>query len=75
MTTQQINEYSGLGLDFFDQHGIVGIEDIGAGIASIRLAGFAAIGIADGNIIESGTQGLCNHYCENFEDILEILKG
>jgi beta-phosphoglucomutase len=65
----------GLGLDFSDRHRIIGIEDSGAGITSIRLAGFAAIGIADGNIIESGTRGLCNHYCENFEDILEILKG
>ena len=65
----------GLGLDFSDRHSIVGIEDSGAGITSIRLAGFAAIGIADGNIIESGTQGLCNNYCENFEEILKILKG
>ena len=65
----------GLGLDFSDRHSIVGIEDSGAGITSIRLAGFAAIGIADGNIIESGTQGVCNNYCENFEEILKILKG
>ena len=65
----------GLGLEFSDRHSIVGIEDSGAGITSIRLAGFAAIGIADGNIIESGTQGLCNSYCENFEDILKVLKG
>jgi beta-phosphoglucomutase len=65
----------GLGLDFSDRHSIVGIEDSGAGIASIKLAGFAAIGIAEGNIIESGTLGLCDYYCENFEQILEVLKG
>jgi beta-phosphoglucomutase-like phosphatase (HAD superfamily) len=64
----------GLGLEFSDRNNIVGIEDSGAGITSIRLSGFAAIGIADGNIIGSGTQGLCNSYCENFEDILKVLK-
>ena len=65
----------GLGLDFSQRHHVVGIEDSGAGIASIRLAGFSAIGIKDGNIIESGTRGLCNHYCDSFENIIEILKS
>lgn len=64
----------GLGITAEDRHHVVGIEDSGAGIASIRLAGFSAIGIKDGNIIESGTLGLCNHYCNSFEDILKILK-
>jgi beta-phosphoglucomutase len=65
----------GLGMDFSQRHHVVGIEDSGAGIASIRLAGFSAIGIKDGNIIESGTLGLCNHYCDSFENIFEILKS
>ena len=63
----------GLGLEFRERHHVVGIEDSSAGIASIRLAGFAAIGIKDGNIIEGGTRGLCNHFCESFEEILKIL--
>ncbi|MCP4610945.1 MAG: HAD family phosphatase [Planctomycetes bacterium] len=63
----------GLGLEFSERHHIVGIEDSGAGIASIRLAGFAAIGIKDGNIIEGGTLGLCNHFCDSCEEILKIL--
>ncbi|MHC4439812.1 MAG: HAD family hydrolase [Planctomycetota bacterium] len=63
----------GLGLEFSQRHHIVGIEDSSAGIASIRLAGFAAIGIKDGNIIEGGTLGLCNHFCDSFEEILKIL--
>jgi len=63
----------GLGLEFSERHHIVGIEDSSAGIASIRLAGFAAIGIRDGNIIEGGTLGLCNHFCDNFDEILKIL--
>jgi beta-phosphoglucomutase-like phosphatase (HAD superfamily) len=63
----------GLGIDFQDRHSVVGIEDSGAGICSIRLAGITAIGIAGGNIIESGTRFLCNHYCQNFEEILSII--
>ncbi len=64
----------GLGIDFQDRHSVVGIEDSGAGICSIRLAGITAIGIAGGNIIESGTQFLCNHYCQNFEEVLSIIR-
>jgi beta-phosphoglucomutase-like phosphatase (HAD superfamily) len=61
----------GLGLAFEDRHHIVGIEDSGAGICSIRLAGFTAIGFAGGNIDESGTRGLCHHFCDDFASILE----
>ena len=64
----------GLGLDFNDRHRVVGIEDSGAGICSIRLAGFAAIGIADGNIIESGTRELCTAYCDDFAQILASIR-
>jgi beta-phosphoglucomutase-like phosphatase (HAD superfamily) len=65
----------GLGIEFADRHNVVGIEDSSAGIASIKLAGFSAIGIKDGNIIEGGTLGLCDHYCESFEEILAVLKS
>ncbi len=65
----------GLGIDFADRNSVVGIEDSGAGICSIRLAGFAALGIADGNIIESGTRALCCHYENCLEQILERLKS
>lgn len=64
----------GLGIPFEDRNSIIGIEDSGAGVCSIRLAGFPAIGISGGNIVESGTQGLCQHYCDKFDDILELLK-
>ncbi|MFA6244199.1 MAG: HAD family phosphatase [Candidatus Hydrogenedentales bacterium] len=64
----------GLGLDFNDRHRVVGIEDSGAGICSIRLASFAAIGIADGNIIESGTRELCCAYCDDFAKILASIR-
>jgi beta-phosphoglucomutase-like phosphatase (HAD superfamily) len=63
----------GLGISYEDRHQVVGIEDSGAGVCSIRLAGFACIGISGGNIEESGTRGLCSHYCDNFEQILETI--
>ncbi len=64
----------GLGIEFADRHSVVGIEDSSAGISSIKLAGFAAIGIKDGNIIEGGTLGLCDHYCNSFEEILKVIR-
>ena len=64
----------GLGIDFADRNSIVGIEDSGAGVCSIRLAGFSTIGISGGNIIDSGTKELCCNYCEKFEEILKIIK-
>lgn len=64
----------GLGMDFQDRQSVVGIEDSGAGICSIRLAGLPAIGVAGGNIVESGTCSLCNHYCQDFEEILNIIS-
>jgi len=63
----------GLGIDFADRNSVIGIEDSGAGVCSIRLAGFSAIGISGGNIVESGTKELCCDYCERFEEILSII--
>jgi len=63
----------GMGLEFEDRNSVVGIEDSGAGVCSIRLAGIPAIGLAGGNILESGTRFLCNYYCQNFEEILSII--
>jgi beta-phosphoglucomutase len=64
----------GLGLEFLDRNSVIGIEDSGAGVCSVRLAGFPTIGIAGGNIIESGTRELCDYYCESFEEILAIIR-
>jgi len=65
----------GLGIDFEDRNSVIGIEDSGAGVCSIKLAGYTTIGIAGGNIIESGTKGICDYYCQNFEEILRVIKG
>lgn len=64
----------GLGVPFEERDYVIGIEDSGAGVCSVRLAGYTTIGIGGGNIKESGTLGLCDHYCETFEDILKIIK-
>jgi beta-phosphoglucomutase-like phosphatase (HAD superfamily) len=64
----------GLGIDFKDRHHVVGIEDSGAGVCSVRLAGFTAIGMADGNINESGTRGFCSFYADTFAQVIEYLK-
>lgn len=65
----------GLGEAFADRNHVVGIEDSGAGVCSVRLAGYTTIGIAGGNIVESGTKAVCNYYENNFENILKIIKG
>jgi beta-phosphoglucomutase-like phosphatase (HAD superfamily) len=65
----------GLGIPFSDRNRVVGIEDSGAGVCAIRLAGFPAIGMSGGNIAESGTRPLCQHYCESFEEVLAIIRG
>ena len=63
----------GLGIPFEDRNHVVGIEDSGAGVVSIKLAGFPTIGIGGGNIEKSGTKPLCDYYCENFDEILKII--
>jgi len=64
----------GLGISENDNAHVIGIEDSGAGVCSIRLAGFPVIGIKDGNIKESGTLGLCDHFCSDFNEIIKIIK-
>ncbi|HBF33790.1 TPA: haloacid dehalogenase [Candidatus Sumerlaeota bacterium] len=64
----------GLGIGFEERHHVVGIEDSGAGVCSIRLAGFSVIGFDGGNIPQSGTRALCDYYCKTFEEMLKILK-
>jgi beta-phosphoglucomutase len=63
----------GLGIPFEARNSVLGIEDSGAGVCAIRLAGFPTMGMAGGNIIESGTRALCDYYCETFEEILKAI--
>ena len=64
----------GLGIPFEERSYVIGIEDSGAGVCSIRLAGFSAVGFGGGNIINSGTRELCCYYFEKFEDILRTIR-
>lgn len=65
----------GLGIPFEARHSVVGIEDSGAGVCSIRLAGFSVIGLEGGNIPESGTLALCGHYASSFEEIFALIEA
>jgi beta-phosphoglucomutase-like phosphatase (HAD superfamily) len=63
----------GLGIEFADRHHVLGMEDSGAGVVSVRLAGFACLGMAGGNIMESGTRSLCSAYCNDFAEALRVI--
>lgn len=63
----------GLGIPFEARNSVVGVEDSGAGVCAIRLAGFPTIGVSGGNVVESGTRALCDFYCESFEEVLAVI--
>lgn len=65
----------GLGMEFSQRHSAIGIEDSGAGICSILLAGMQPWGIGGGNIDQSGTRGLCKQYVEDFEAMFSKIKA
>jgi len=64
----------GLGIGFDRRHHVIGIEDSGAGVCSVHLAGFAALGIAGGNIQSSGTMPFCHSYHQTFDEILSVIR-
>jgi Predicted phosphatase/phosphohexomutase len=63
----------GLGIPYEKRNRVIGIEDSSAGIISIRLAGFYAVGIEGGNIDKSGIGPLENKRCCDLSRILDIL--
>jgi beta-phosphoglucomutase len=63
----------GLGIPFEGRGHVVGLEDSGAGVCAIRLAGYTAIGMGGGNIQASGAKALCNYYCGSFDEVLRIV--
>jgi beta-phosphoglucomutase-like phosphatase (HAD superfamily) len=65
----------GLGIPFEQRNSVLGVEDSGAGVCAIRLAGFPTVGMAGGNIIKSGTRALCDYYCATFEQVLVVVEG
>jgi beta-phosphoglucomutase-like phosphatase (HAD superfamily) len=64
----------GLGIQAEDSDTVVGIEDSGAGVCAVRLAGYRSIGLGGGNIIQSGTMAFTTDYCETFDDVKELIS-
>ena len=64
----------GLGISAEERNHVLGIEDSGAGVCSIRLANYSCCGISGGNIIESGTRGLCWEYRDTLTEILQLIR-
>ena len=64
----------GLNIPAEESGSVVGIEDSGAGVCSIKLAGYHTIGFAGGNIESSGTKALCDYYADTFEQIWNYIK-
>lgn len=65
----------GLGLGPASRHRVIGIEDSSAGILSIRLAGFPALGIAGGNIVQSGVAPLMKKQYDSLTGMLPFILG
>jgi len=63
----------GLGIPPERRAHCIGIEDSGAGVCAIRLAGFAAVGIEGGNIRRAGVGPLVHSMHESLLDVLELL--
>ena len=63
----------GLNMPFEERHKVIGIEDSSAGVVSIKLAGFACIGISGGNIDGAGIGELCDYRADTLEEILSII--
>jgi len=65
----------GLGIDFSRRHRVLGFEDSSAGIVSVRLAGFAAVGVGGGNIEQSGVRPLLHRSITDLTEALPVVLG
>ncbi|MDD3402280.1 MAG: HAD family phosphatase [Hespellia sp.] len=63
----------GLGIAEHEKSRVLGFEDSAAGVVSIRLAGFEAIGINGGNIHLSGMDSLCMKQYNLLSEALPLL--
>lgn len=63
----------GLGIDPTRRHRVIGMEDSGAGVVSIRLAGFSAIGVEGGNINRSGSNPFLFGKVSRLVDALPVI--
>jgi beta-phosphoglucomutase len=65
----------GLEMPVAKQGRVIGIEDSSAGVLSIRLAGFAALGVSGGNIEQSGMKPFLSGYHDYLADTLPFILG
>lgn len=65
----------GLGIPFERRADVIGVEDSSAGVLSVRLAGFACLGLGGGNIAASGSAGFCSAQVDSLEALLETLDS
>lgn len=66
--------YSEIGIMFGeDKSKIVALEDSSSGILAARLAGYATIGLSDGNIIKSNMQSFCLEMTDSLARVEEIV--
>ncbi len=65
----------GLGIETSRRHRVIGMEDSGAGVVSVRLAGFACLGIQGGNIAQSGVRPLLHSDYATLMDSLPTILG
>jgi hypothetical protein len=65
----------GFGLPFDEREAVLGIEDSGAGVCAVRLAGLQTVGLAGGNVEESGTRPLCHHFCGSLGEVGGLLSA
>ena len=65
----------GLEMPVESSNRVVGLEDSSAGVLSIRLAGFTAMGITGGNIEKSGMKPLLSGFYDSLEDALPFILG
>ncbi len=63
----------GLNMPFERRHKVIGVEDSSAGVAAIKLAGFACIGMAGGNIEQAGMAELCDYRVNGLAEIPDII--
>lgn len=62
----------GLGLNTKDT-GIIGVEDSGAGVLALRLAGIPVIGLNGGNIRESGYESFCELMANSLYEVNDFV--
>lgn len=65
----------GLGITEEEKGRVLGFEDSSAGVVSIRLAGFQAVGIGGGNIASGGVESMCMKQADLLCDTLPLILG